>query len=68
MSKIIKLGEEVFGWVKKHMEILLMIIVIASLFLSLFAPAVGTSKLLIATQYALGGIGAFYAICAIFWC
>ena len=36
MSKIIKLGEEVFGWVKKHMEILLMIIVIVSLFLSLF--------------------------------
>lgn len=67
MSKIIKLGEEVFGWVKKHMEILLMIIVIASLFLSLFAPTVGTSKLLIATQYALGGIGAFYAICAISW-
>lgn len=67
MSKIIKLGEEVFGWVKKHMEILLMIIVIVSLFLSLFAPAVGTSKLLIATQYALGGIGAFYAICAISW-
>ena len=67
MSKIIKFGEEVFGWVKKHMEILLMIIVIVSLFLSLFAPAVGTSKLLIATQYALGGIGAFYAICAISW-